>query len=208
MKPKHISNALMAAAIAAILTTWASAQVQTTKSVESGQPTITTTVERGEVVRVSGNDLIVKMQDGTIRHFPNIAESARANVDGRELSIHDLKPGMKLQRTITTATTPRLITTVQTVKGRVFEVTPPLSVILTLDDGTNQKFEIPKGQKFNIDGQLVDAFGLRKGMVVSATKVVEAPETVVAQQRRVKGTQPPPQAPPADEPILIIVLTE
>src|SRR4026207_1584928 len=63
--------------------------------------------ERGEVVYVSGNELVVKMEGGDVRHFPNVPESARATVDGKELSIHELKPGMKLQRTITTPPTPR-----------------------------------------------------------------------------------------------------
>ena len=56
--------------------------------------------------------------------------------------------------------------------GKVWHVNPPNTVILTLEDGTNQSFNIPKGQKFNIDGQTVDAFHLKKGMKVSATKVV------------------------------------
>jgi hypothetical protein len=41
---------------------------------------------------------------------------------------------MKLQRTITTTTIPQIITTVQTVKGRVFSVQPPNSVVLTLEN--------------------------------------------------------------------------
>jgi len=197
-------SGLTAAAVAVILTMAASAQVQTSKEVEHGQSTKTTTVERGEVVHVSGNELMVKMEDGTLRDFPNISESARVMVDGKELGIHELKPGMKLQRTITTTTTPRVVTTVQTVTGKVFHVIPPTSVILTLADGTNQQFTIPKDQKFNIDGNMVDAFHLKKGMTVSATKVVEVPETVVAHQRTLTGTMPPPPpAPRAEEPILI-----
>jgi LPXTG-motif cell wall-anchored protein len=80
-------------------------------------------------------------------------------------------------------------------------------VILTLEDGTNQSFKIPKGQKFNVDGQETDAFGLKKGMRISATKVVEVPETVVEQQRKLTGTMPPPPpAPPADKPVLLVVM--
>src|SRR5246127_2779046 len=114
-----------------------SAQVQTETSTTSGQATHEVTVERGEVVLVRGNDLIVKMEDGTIRHFPNVPESARVTVDGKQLGIHDLKPGMTLQRTITTTTTPKVITTTQSVTGKVWHVQPPNSVILTLADGTN-----------------------------------------------------------------------
>src|SRR5580700_6560042 len=167
-----------------------SAQVQTETSTTAHTPTVVTQVESGEVVTVSGNDLVVKMADGTIRHFANVPESARATVDGQQMGIHDLKPGMKLQRTITTTTTPKTITTVQSVTGKVWHVSPPNSVILTLEDRTNQSFKIPKGQKFTIDGQEVDAFGLRKGMVVTATKIVEVPEVVVSQRKYVSGTIP------------------
>jgi hypothetical protein len=180
------------------------AQVQTQTSTHHGPGTQQVTVERGEVVTVSGNDLVVKMEDGSLRHIPGVPESARAEVDGQQLGIHDLKPGMKLQRTITTTTTPKTITTVQSVTGKVWHVSPPNSVILTLEDGSNQSFKIPKGQKFMVDGQQTDAFGLKKGMKISATKVVEVPQTVIDQQRRVTGAMPPPPpAPPADAPILV-----
>ena len=183
-----------------------SAQVQTQSNTSSGQSSHDVTVERGEVVLVDGNDLVVKMEDGSIRHFPNIPESARVNVDGQQLGIHDLKPGMKLQRTITVISTPQVITTTQTVTGKVWHVTPPNTVILTLDDGTNQQFKIPKGQKFMVDGQQTDAFGLKKGMRVSATKVVEEPITSVEHRREVTGSMPPPPPPPPpDSPILVAV---
>jgi len=182
-----------------------SAQVETKTNTTAGKASSTTIVERGEVVYVSGNDLVVKMEDGSIRHIANVPESARITVGDQQLGIHDLKPGMKLQRTITTTTTPKTITTVKSVTGTVWNVMPPTSVILTMENGKNQQFKIPKGQKFNVDGQMVDAFGLKKGMKVSATQVVEVPETVVAEQRRVTGTMPPPPPPPPpDVPILVV----
>jgi hypothetical protein len=161
-------------------------------------------VERGEVVYVSGNDLVVRMEGGEIRHFPNVPESARATVDGKELSIHELQPGMKLQRTITTTTTPRTVTTVRTVQGKVWQVSPPSSVILSLADGTNKQYKIPKGQKFMIDGQEKTAFELKKGMNVSVTAITEVPETVVAEQRRTTGSAPPPPATPPIQGALLI----
>jgi hypothetical protein len=186
-----------------------SAQVQTETTTSSGKAAVQTQVESGEVVTVSGNDLVVKMADGTIRHFANVSESARVTVDGQQLGIHDLKPGMKLQRTITTTTTPKTITTVQSVTGKVWHANPPNSVILTLADGKNQQFKIPKNQKFNVDGQMVDAWGLKKGMKVSATKVVEVPVTDVAMNRSVTGEMPtPPPPPPDDVPILVAVTEE
>ena len=179
-----------------------SAQVQTQTTTTTHTPTVVNQVENGEVITVSGNDLVVKMADGSIRHIANVPESARVTVDGQQLGIHDLKPGMKLQRTITTTTTPKTITTVQSVTGTVWNVMPPVSVILTLADGKNQKFKIPKNQKFNVQGQMVDAWGLRKGMTISATKVVEVPVTDIALTRTVTGEMPTPP-PPADVPILV-----
>ena len=180
------------------------AQVKTETSTTSGQSVHEVSVERGEVVLVRGNDLMVKMQDGAIRHFPNLPESDRVTVEGRQLGIHDLTPGMKLERTITVTTTPKTVTTVQTVTGKVWHIAPPSSVILTLEDGTNQQFQIPKDQKFNVDGRETDAWGLKKGMKVSATKIVEVPEVHVQREQRVSGTlPPPPPSPPPDMPILI-----
>jgi hypothetical protein len=181
-----------------------SAQVKTETSTSSGQPSHEASVERGEVVLVNGNDLVVKMEDGSIRHFANVPESARVTVDGQQLGIHDLKPGMKLQRTLTVITTPQVVTTVKSVTGKVWQVSPPNSVILTLEDGTNQQFKIPKDQKFMVDGQQTDAWGLKKGMRVSATKIVEEPVSKVEHEKQLTGSMPPPPPPPpADVPILI-----
>jgi LPXTG-motif cell wall-anchored protein len=185
---------------------YAAGQVQTETSTTSGTATKQVTVQTGTVELVSGNDLIVKLPDGTLRHFPNVPDSFRANVDGKELGIHDLKPGMVLTRTVVRTTTPETIRTVQTVQGKVWHVNPPSSVILTMEDGSNQQFKIPKGQKFNVNGEMVDAWGLRKGMTVTATKVVEEPQTSVSQTASITGTAPPP-TPPPDQPILVAVIT-
>ena len=183
-----------------------SAQVQTSSSTTAGASSKEVTVTNAEVVYVSGNDLVVKLEDGSLRHFNNIPDSSRINVDGQQLGIHDLKPGMKLQKTVTVTKTPTVVTTTKSVTGKVWQVQPPNWVILTLDDNTNQKFNIPKDQKFNVDGQTVDAWGLKKGMRISATKVVEEPVDVYDHQQQVTGSMPPPPpAPPADQPILVAV---
>ena len=202
----QIKTVLAVGAVYMVFALSMSAQVETTTNTEKGQATKEVKVERGEVVLVNGNDLFVKREDGQIIHFPNVPESARVTVDGQQLSVHDLKPGMKLQRTITTTTTPKTVTTTQNVTGTVWHVTPPTSVILTLEDGTNQQFRIPRGQKFMINGRETDARDLRRGMTVTATRIVEEPITVVDQKRQITGTMPPPPpAPPANTPILIVV---
>ena len=197
---------LMVAGIAVLVfVAIVSAQVQTQQTAQQGPATQTVTVESGEVISVAGNDLYIRMSDGQIRHFPNVPETATATVDGRTVTIKDIRPGMKLQRTITTSTAPRTVTTVRTVTGTVWEVIPPLTVVLTLENHTNQRFTIPKGQKFMVDGKELDAFALRKGHKVSATVVSEATETVIQEQARVTGRMPtpPPQPISADLPVMV-----
>lgn len=180
------------------------AQVQTSKTVTHGEPTHDVKIDRGEVEYVSGNNMVVKMENGELEHFSNVPDSVTVLVDGQHLNIHQLKPGMKLEKQTITSTTPRVITTVETVTGKVFHVSPPNSVILTLENGNSQKFNIPSGQKFTINGQETDAFGLKKGMMVSAQRVTEVPETVITQQvKRTGQMPPPPPAPKADVPILV-----
>jgi LPXTG-motif cell wall-anchored protein len=206
-KTMRVLMILAVGAIGLAVTVRMSAQVQTSTDVTHGAATHEVKVVNATVVSVNGNDVVVKMEDGTIRHVENVPDSARAMVDGKELGVHDLKPGMHLQKTITTTTTPKVITTTKTVTGKVWHVNPPLSVILTMEDGKNEQFKIPKGQKFTVNGQELDAFGLKKGMIVNATKVVEEPITVVQQQAKVTGSMPPPPPPPApDQPILIAVV--
>ena len=184
----------------------AAAQVQTKQTETPGQAARAVKVERGEVVYVSGNNLVVKMEDGTLRHFDNVPESATVTVDGKQLNVHQLQPGMKLEKQTITTTTPKTITTIKTVTGTVWHVSPPNSVILRMENGETQQFKIPKGQKFTVDGQVTDAFGLKKGMKVDAQKVVEESAIEIAQEVKRTGIAPPPPPPPnADIPILIVV---
>jgi len=181
-----------------------SAQVHTKITTTSGKPTRQVKVERAEVLLVAGNDLVVKMEDGTIRHFADVPESFRATVGGKEVGIFDLKAGMTLERTTTITTTPKLVTTVQTVKGKVWHVQPPNYIYLTLEDGSNQRFQIPKGQKFKVEGQTLDVWGLKPGVTITANKIVEFTSMEIEQQRKLTGSMPvAAPALSADAPILV-----
>jgi len=196
---------LGALCLAVSLPSWA--QVQTSKSETAGEAVKSVKIDRGEIVYINGNSAIVKMEDGTLRHFDNIPDSVTFMVDGQPVNIHSAKVGMKVEKQTITTTTPRVVTTVETVTGKVWQVSPPNRVILTLENGENQEFKIPKGQKFTVDGKETDAFALKKGMKISAQRVTEVPETVVAQEIKRTGSAPPPPAeqPKQDVPILVAV---
>jgi len=171
--------------------------------------TTETEVRSGNVVYVAGNDLVVKMDNGEVRHFV-VPEGGIFHVGGKELTVHELKPGTHLSQTITTTSTPRIVTTVRTIKGKVWQVNAP-HVILTLPNGTNKQYKVPDGTKFNIGDETKTVFDLRKGMNVAATIVTETPEVVVTRNARVTGTAPAPvqaalprpATPPTAGPILI-----
>jgi hypothetical protein len=192
------------AAIALVLLACAAltmAQVKTETSTQKGAPSTQTTVERGEVVYVSGNEVIVKMENGEIRHI-TVPDGATGIVDGKTVTVAALKPGMKLQRTISTTTTPKTIKTVRTGTATVLNVMPPNSVTVRFDDNTVAQYKIPKGTTFTIDGEKKTAFDLKKGMKITATRIVEAPSVEVTMGKQVTGSAPPPPPPP-DVPILI-----
>jgi hypothetical protein len=200
---KRLLNLLGAGIACLVFAVAMLAQDTTRTQTSTGAASKNFKVERGEVVYVQGNDVVVRMESGEIRSV-TVPDSARATVDGKELSVHDLKPGMKLQRTIVTTATPRTVTTVRTIQGKVWQVSAPNSVILTLPDNTNKQYRIPKDQKFTIDGQEMTAFELKKGMNVSATVLTAVPETVIAEQRKTTGSAPPPPPTPPIQGALLI----
>src|SRR5271166_3279144 len=76
---------------AGLITTFAlgtNAQVQTLTGVLKGPATRAVQVQRGKVIYVSGNDVVIKGEHGTIRDFPNVRESVRITVNGQQLSVH------------------------------------------------------------------------------------------------------------------------
>lgn len=169
-----------------------SAQQTSTQEKIKGESSTQVMVRSGTVLAVDGNNLIVKMQDGEIKHF-TVPEDAKFTMNGKEAGLSELKPGTELTQSIMTTRTPTTVRTTTTIKGRVFAVNPPTSVILTLGDGTNKRYYIPEGQKINVDGQEMDAFALKPGMKINATVTKEVPEEDVEVRRgEVAGVAPEP----------------
>jgi LPXTG-motif cell wall-anchored protein len=147
----------------------------------------------GTVVAVEGNDLLVRMSSGGFRNFI-VPESRTFTIDGQDVSVHDLKPGTRLQATITTTTTPVTERTTTIGSGKVWYVSGN-TVIVTLPNNENRMFKVSEDYKFNVHGQPASVHDLRKGMVVAAEKIVEEPRTEVASNTTVTGHAPPPPKP-------------
>ncbi len=176
------------------------AQVQQTTTEQKGQASRQVTVERGEVVYISGNEVIFKMESGEVRHV-TVPDNAKAIVDGKEITLKDLQVGMKLEKTITTTSRPKTVETVRAGTGTVVNVQAPNYVTVRFEDDSVSRYKIPKDQKFMIDGQAKTAFELKPGMKITATRVVTVPVVEVSQQSQVTGSAPPPPPPPPTPPM-------
>jgi hypothetical protein len=162
---------------------------RTTKEAIKGTATVTTEQLTGTVVQVEGNNLVVQMSTGELRHLNNIPDSRRAMIDGKEVGVRDLKPGTKLVATITTTQTSVTDRTTTVGTGKVWYVAPP-TVILTLPNGENRMYKVEDSYRFNVGGKKATVFELRKGMIVSAEKIVEEPRTEIASNTVVTGSAP------------------
>jgi LPXTG-motif cell wall-anchored protein len=204
---KTMCHLLGAGALYLALAFATNAQVQTqTKSTPIAAPTTSVKVERGTIVYVNGNNVVVKAEDGKLVHFDNVPDTTTVTVGGKQLNVHQLTPGMQVERQTITTTVPKMITTIKTVSGIVWNVNPPSSVILRMENGKNQRFKIPDGQKFNVGGEMKDAWSLRKGMKVDAQQVTEVSQTEVETQVKRTGIAPPPPPAPPNPDVAILIL--
>lgn len=185
---------VIAALIFAAAPATASAQDTSSSTFRHGTPTVETKVRNAQVVYVEGNDLVLKLESGKLEHL-NVPDSDRFTIDGKDVSIKDLKPGTMLTQTITTTTTPRYVNTVRTIEGKVWHVSAPSTIIVSLPDGTNQYFNVPTDAKFVVNGREKSVFDLRKGMKFNATIVTDEAQSIVASTKSVVGQAPTPPTP-------------
>jgi len=162
---------------------------QTTKESIKGKASVTTEKLQGKVEYVEGNHLVVRMTTGEIREF-KVPESRKFTIDGRDLTVHDLKPGTTLNATVITTTTPITDRTTTVGTGTVWWVAGK-TVIITLPNGENRTYNVKDDYKFNVEGNPnATVSDLKKGMKISAEKIVEEPRTEIASDTVVTGQAP------------------
>ena len=161
---------------------------QTSKKSIAGAPAVKTEQLQGTVLAVDGNHLAVKMADGQIRTF-NVPESRRFLVDGKELKVGQLKPGTQLTATVTSTRTPVTDRTTTIGSGKVWFVAGN-TVIVTLPNNENRQYTVDENYRFNVEGQKASVHDLRKGMTISAAKIVEEPRVEIASNTVVTGEAP------------------
>jgi hypothetical protein len=161
----------------------------------------TTEVKNFTVIGVEGNKAIVRGSDGRTQEV-TVTEDYRFNIGGKQVSVHDLKPGMKGTATITTSTTVKPVFVTEVRNGQVIQVSGG-SILIRGPKGY-QNFtqgDIDKrGITLMRNGAPADISQFRAGDNLSATIVTEKPPVVMT-TREVEATltaagqtMPPPAA--------------
>jgi len=172
------------------------AQTTTAETVK-GNATVSTSQLKGEVLLVDGNDLLVKLSTGELKTF-RVPETRKFFIDDKQLSVHDLQQGTTLTATVKTTTTPVTVRTKSVLNGKVWYIAAP-TVILTLQNGQNKQYFVKDTDniRFMVEGRPATVFDLRKGMTVSAEKIVEEPDVEIATDTTVVGHAPTAALPAA-----------
>ena len=175
---------------AVVLAAGLHAQTTTTKTRENAGPAkVEKSTLSGEVALTEGNKLLVRMkQHGLYRYF-SLKPGQQFQIDGQPKLIGDLKPGTTLTATIFTTTQPVTVRTTSVINGTVWYVSGNY-VVLTHEDGVSHEYNVPPTFKFMVEGKPASVGELRKGMKVSATKIVEQPHTEISTQGFITGKAP------------------
>ena len=145
--------------------------------------TTTSQTKKFQVISVDGNQLVVKLPEGT-REL-TVPADFRFNVDGKELSVSELKPGMAGTATITTKTTVTPVTVTEVKNGTVMQ-NMGSSILVRTEQGMKMfsQGDIDKrGVKIMKDGKVVDISELRANDQLSATIITSKPPRVMTQQQ-------------------------
>jgi hypothetical protein len=153
-----------------------------------------------EVIAVDGNQLVVNLPEGT-REI-TVPDDFRFNIDGKQMSVNELKPGMKGTATITTRTTVTPVTVTEVKNGTVMQ-TSGGSIIVRTDDGIKlftQGDVDKRGVKIMRSGKPATVADFRTGDTLSATIVTSKPPQIVTEkdvQATLARAPEPAAAPPA-----------
>ena len=168
---RSMSRGALAVAIVCLTTVVALAQQSTTSETKSF-----------EVLAVEGNQLVVRLPEGT-REL-TVPEDFRFMINGQPMSVRQLKPGMKGTATITTRTTVTPVTVTEVKNGTVMHSTGS-SIIVRTEEGIKsftQSDVDKRGVKIMRNGQPATVTDFRQGDRLSATIITSRPPQVMTEK--------------------------
>jgi LPXTG-motif cell wall-anchored protein len=153
-----------------------------TAAAASAQTSATSETKKFQVISVEGNQLVVRLPEGT-REL-TVPDDFRFNVDGKMLSVQELKAGMSGTATITTKTTVTPVTVTEVKNGTVMQATGN-SVIVRTEDGIrmfSQGDLDKRGVRIMRDGKVAQIADLRTNDRLTATIITSKPPRVVTEK--------------------------
>jgi LPXTG-motif cell wall-anchored protein len=154
-----------------------------------------------EVLSVDGNKVVVKTDRGT-REL-TVPPDWHITMDGKEIGVADLKPGMKGTAEVTTTTTSTPMTVTEVKNADVLAVQAN-TIIVRNTAGEVKKYTVQDVKDRNVtimkDGAPVDLHQLRVGDKLSATIITKAPPKVVSETQLRAAVNAPAKPAPAAEP--------
>ena len=162
------------------------------------QTTTSTETKTFEVIAVDGNQLIVRLPEGTRELI--VPDDFRFTVNGQPLSVRQLKAGMKGTATVTTRTTVTPVTVTEVKSGKVVQRAGSTIVVQTGNEVKRfaQSDLDKRGMKIMRDGKPAQLSDFREGDVLTATIITTKPPQVLT-EREVQATlaeAKPAAAPP------------
>ena len=156
------------------------------------QETSTRTVNF-EIVSVNGNTIVWKDPAGVTKEF-NAPAGFKVNMDGKELGVAELKPGMKGSAVITTTTTMKPVVVSEVKNAEVLAVSG--NAIVVRQDGKPRKYTeadvTRRKAKLYRNGVEVSLGQFRPGDRLSATIVTDGPPEVVTESQVAAMVNPGP----------------
>jgi LPXTG-motif cell wall-anchored protein len=173
------------------------------------QATTKTELRTVDVIGVHGNTIIFKNAAGETREY-TVPATQKFTVDGKEVGIADVKPGMKLTAVVETVTKPVPVKTTRIENGEIFQI-QGANIVVREKDGL-KSYTVPAGFRFLLDdGRVVTVADLSVGMKLTAT-IVSKETKMVSEQKlgavygkapeapKPAAAAPPPPPPPAAAP--------
>ncbi len=186
----------------------AAAVVCVTAAASLAQQTSTSTETKTfEILAVDGNQLVVRLPEGTKEL--TVPDDFRFNVNGQQLSVSELKPGMKGTATITTRTTVTPVTVTEVKNGTVLQRSGSTLIVRTGNETKmfTQGDVDKRGVKIMREGQPAQLSDFREGDRLTAT-IITSGRPHVMTEKEVRATVPhaaattgAPPAPTAQAPL-------
>jgi hypothetical protein len=162
---------------------------------------VTTDIREGVILWVEGNTIVVRGPEG-VKKF-EVDDSVKFNLDGKEVSVHELKPGTKFTAEITTTTTPVQEYATEVKQAEVIAVMGSTFVV-KLGNGEYKRFTADDLKSIDItmmkDGKAITAYELKKGDRVTATIITPLPPSSVSETELAVALSSPPPPPPKAAP--------